>query len=1296
MRNDYIIVLMSMYMLLLCTSTTFGQQLLPTGYNTDFFSTEEKNKQLSYNRESFESTKFEKEYYVFIDFQSLPDEEALKALKGRGIQLLSYKKEHTYFAVIPQHLTESELHQLGICGLHKPQAINKMSVALSSKNYPEWATKEAGKIDVAIIFNKNIALKKINTLLYNYNAKILQTLDNGHIITARIKKEHAEQLAAMPIVQYIDVVEPPVERLNYENTQIQRVNVLQSNKIGGRNLTGKGVTIGVGDGGELGNHIDMECRVINEAQGTYNAYGAHGDHVTGTIGGCGNINPRSAGLAPNCKLVIQKTTNITYNSSAYNDEYGMVLTNNSYGVGADCSSNGSYNYSSINLDKQLLETPELLHVFAAGNSGNDQCGDYPQGFKTVLRYYGSAKNVLTVGAVDELRYIANLSSKGPVSDGRIKPEICGVGMNVLSTGRDYNYFQISGTSMAAPSVTASLGLLYERYRQLNNNETPDGGLIKAIACNTAEDLGNEGPDYMYGFGLINAKRAVEVIENRHFNKNNIGQEDEHLHMLNIPEGVAKVKVMLYWHDKEADVQAEKALVQDLDLRLINPNDNIFTPWVLDANPSKVDEPATRGIDHLNNIEQVTINNPIKGAYKILIKGTALPFGAQDYYLTYDFVKEGVTLTYPFGGESLRPNTKEMIQWDATSTNGHTFKVEYALEGNNWQLIADNIEADMRAWMWTVPSTITQQARIRVTQNNTNFTSTNQLPFYILNTPSQLKAESICEGYIELSWKGVDYAEGYQVYMLDCGEMMPIDITMDTKYLLQDNLVDEERYWFAVQAISSLGNKSERTEAVDCIFMPDINCPWNDGTVEYITTKLKGRNLTTDSLGQEAIQLYVKNIGNGLVDKPDFSYRINDEIVVLEPSDIVLDMGDEYLHTFAQKADFSEAGTYEVDAWINSMEDHHYQNDSVVGQLKAIQLFNEPIVLPYREYFQTATLATYGDDIIGLDGIDAWDFKTDWNATLSIDENEGERALRLWNDNPQLEEDALVLTLNMTAQDLDNGLYLSFDYKEVTSQANTTVWVRGSDTATWLLVENLESTENFTAMNAIDLASILKDAKQLLTTSFQLKFAHQGIVPFHLKKLRLDNEYSMPTTLMTFDAQRFNNWAFLTWETAIMQNENYFEIEVADEKAFLEDDFRKLAIVYTPSEVSNHYQYSFYDEEPQKSGIRYYRLKEINTLGEVTYSDIKTVSFVEAYLPIRTYPNPFYNEVNIEVESSMSQEAKFELIDAQGRRILHFENTLKEGRNTFLLGLDENLPKGIYILNVKGTKSCHSTKLTKLN
>ena len=195
----------------------------------------------------------------------------------------------------------------------------------------------------------------------------------------------------------------------------------------------------------------------------------------------------------------------------------MVITNNSYGIITDdCNTFGVYDLVSRIMDLQTFQMPSLQHVFAAGNSGNYICAPYVAGFSNVLGSYQTSKNTISVGNVDELGALFFNSSKGPVRDGRIKPEVVAQGMRVYSTTPTNAYGPSDGTSMAAPAISGGLALLYQRYRQLNAGANPKSGLMKTLICNGANDKGNAGPDFSYGFGFMNLLRSVRMLENNNY------------------------------------------------------------------------------------------------------------------------------------------------------------------------------------------------------------------------------------------------------------------------------------------------------------------------------------------------------------------------------------------------------------------------------------------------------------------------------------------------------------------------------------------------------------------------------------------------------------------------------------------------------------------------------------------------------------------------------------------------------------------------------------------------------------
>ena len=124
--------------------------------------------------------------------------------------------------------------------------------------------------------------------------------------------------------------------------------------------------------------------------------------------------------------------------------------------------------------------------------------------------------------------------------------------------------------------------------------------------------------------------------------------------------------MLYWHDAAGSPISAKALVNDLDLTVTTPTGTEYLPWVLQhaPDPAILNLPATRGMDDLNNVEQVTIDAPESGLFSITINAAEVPHGFQSYQVVYEFVSDDITVTYPFGGEKLVPGETEMIHWDA--------------------------------------------------------------------------------------------------------------------------------------------------------------------------------------------------------------------------------------------------------------------------------------------------------------------------------------------------------------------------------------------------------------------------------------------------------------------------------------------------------------------------------------------------------------------------------------------------------------------------------------------------------
>ena len=186
---------------------------------------------------------------------------------------------------------------------------------------------------------------------------------------------------------------------------------------------------------------------------------------------------------------------------------------------------------------------------------------------------------------------------------------------------------------------------------MNYGIVPESGLLKACLLNTAQDYGNTGPDFSYGWGIVNALKALKVLEENRYQDSLIDNGDIHNINFTIPEGVKEARIMLYWMDPERSPSASSSLLKDVDL-IISHHKLVYYPWFLNPspNPSLLSQPATTGADHLNNMEQVTIFDPSPGNYSAEISGFNIPFGPQKYYIIYEYIKDEITVTYPLGGE----------------------------------------------------------------------------------------------------------------------------------------------------------------------------------------------------------------------------------------------------------------------------------------------------------------------------------------------------------------------------------------------------------------------------------------------------------------------------------------------------------------------------------------------------------------------------------------------------------------------------------------------------------------------
>jgi len=1078
---------------------------MPVRFSRGNFITGDNIARGNFRKDSISEALFDHRYYVLLQFQQLPGKKQQADLLQAGIRLETYLPGNAYLAVLEENTDFSRLAAYGIRSVNTVPAQYRADADL--KQYRPGQDKK-NQLMMALQYSRWADPAAVRRAVQQTGAVILtQKWTNGQLLMLQYDAAQIPALTRLPFVYDISLVQQSDQALNYHTRAASGAGSL--NAASGKNLNGAGVVIGIGDNADISSHLDFTGRLINRSPWIPSN---HGTHVAGTAAGAGIINPKNRGMAAKATLVNQFFSDIIVNAPVYSSDYNMVVTNNSYHSAPNgCAGEGGYNVLSVYADAQISSNPSLLHVVAAGNDGDLTCSPFPGGFGTVKSGWQCAKNVLTVGALNLDNYsIASYSSRGPVADGRIKPEITANGFAVLSTNANNNYGINYGTSMAAPAVTGALTLMHERYRQLQGGATPPGALMKALACNTADDLGNAGPDYTYGFGMINARRAVEAIDSSRWFISSMTGNGSNTHNFNVPANTRRLKVMLYWNDVAGAGNAANALVNDIDLVVLTPSFGIRRPLILNPDPAGVQTPATEAADHLNNIEQVIIDNPAPGIYSANINGFSLPAGTQDYVVTYEIITNGVTVLHPAGGETLVPGETETIRWSAAGNENNTFTIEYSADnGGNWTVLSSAVSAASRSFSWTVPASVTAGGRIRVSRNNSSFSDQSDAPFTILGQPT-VTASNACPGSVQLSWSAVNGATGYDVLQLTGDSMRVVGNTTSTSFLLT-GLPKTTTAWLGVAARlnSTQGRRSLSVSILPGSGPCTLAAFNNDLQVDTILEPNSARRFFSNAGDvSRPVRIRIRNGGNVTVTGP-FSVSLTvgtgNTPLVTEPINSSIAAGGTLTYTFT--GGFSllpQGGNYPLKVWVNHPADPFRNNDTAYKTVKDIP--NNPLTsLPFREDFESLPAFTVTGAEMAAGTYAPLDFRSSTargrlrsfvNSGMALS---GSRALTLDQApySATANADSAVFSYNLSGYS-NRQLRVDFYYKNhgQADASGNRVWIRGSENNPW--VEAYDLFANQPALGEwskamINVNDVLGNAvpPQTASATFQMKIGQEG-------------------------------------------------------------------------------------------------------------------------------------------------------------------------------------------------------------
>ena len=885
-----------------------------------------------------------------------------KALTDLGVELGHYLPKNAFEVKIPAGVTIAQLRDAGLSAFVKWTPRMKLDGPLAIGDWPEWAVLNNGHVAIQFKTTENWKAPA-------YVSQVMDLDDEWH--TAVLKPELLTQLSENNDVLFIQAIEEPGTPENFNSRAAARTSYIQ----GQTPFDGSNVVVGLGDDGDIGPHADYKGRLTSLAG---NSIGDHGDHVAGTIFGAGNIDPTGEGNAPGATMIYYDYPSNLSNIDAHYASYGIRVTNSSYSNGC----NAGYTFYAQQMDKDVRDNAALIHVFSAGNSNGSNCG-YGAGTQwgNVTGGHKQGKNVIATANITSTDAIAPSSSRGPAADGRIKPDLAAVGTSVYSTIDSHTYGNKTGTSMSAPGVAGYFAVLHNAFDELQQ-DTAEAGLLKAIAMNTADDLGNPGPDFIYGYGRVNARKALKVIQDTQFLSSSITTNDTLTYTISIPAGVNKFSAMLYWTDKEASTSASKALVNNLDFEVTDlTGATTYQPWVLDPTPNTTTllYGATRGVDTLNNVEQVTLDAPNSGDYRFTVYGTNIPQGPQTFYIVYAMDIEKNPISFPHKDAKLVPGAN-YVRWNGATS----LTWEYSTDSmSTWTSVGLSATGGNRVANWNVPNVATKNAFLRNIQGTDTAIAG---PFIILNAPNNLNLDWACPDSIKISFSPVTGATDYTAYILGTTYMDSVYSGTATSMIIPYQPVNGT--WLSVSG--GINNVQGRRAYAVQLPSGTNACPLpRDGGISAL---LSPQFITSCQNPVQQVSITVTNPSTQVLDTLPVAMTFGTTTVRDTFYGSLASYADTSF-TFATPIVWSGTNTQTLKIWSELSGDQNSLNDTVV---QSINYYNSSLYgLPFTQNFDSfsncgtntncgGTVCSLGGDFINLTNgsDDDIDWRTNSGSTAS--------------------------------------------------------------------------------------------------------------------------------------------------------------------------------------------------------------------------------------------------------------------------------------------------------------------------
>lgn len=1068
-----------------------------------------------------------------MHFNNLPDAGARAALAAKGITLLDYVPDNSYIALVEPRAARGETAEI--------------AADLVTGLQPEWKAdnylwnKAKGKnnsIDVLVSVVPGADKDELEKLVQALGGHIKKSeWERFNHFSITLPGSSFRNLAGWYGVRYISPAREPVALDRQSIPAVKGSKAVARTQYGGYGLNGDSVTIGVGDNTSGAFHTDVADRVTN-----YNpaAQTNHGIHINCIAGGAGILDPLALSMTPKVSLLNFFFSNVLAATGNMLAEHNMTITNNSYTVVEnDCAYFGTYDLYSRLLDSLELQYPTVQHVFAAGNDGELTCTPYAPGYGTMGGGYQPSKNIIVVGSMSSGLIQAFDQSRGPVKDGRLRPDVVAVGYDVFSGLRNNTYGRANGTSMASPQVASGLAILTQQYKRIHGGTQPRADLLKTILISACTDLGSPGPDYSYGFGMMDVGRSLQVMTNNQYFVSSANHGDSITFTFTVPPNTGQAKVTLCWNDIPASPLSVKQLVNDLDIVVRTPLGERHLPMVLNSAIARVQDLATEQADHLNNVEQVTINTPQAGTYTVVVRGYNIPFGPQPFVVAYDVLPKSMELTYPHGGESVSNTDSFRVFWNALP-DAHTFSVDISLDdGNNWLPLANNIPADAHLYNFIPTNINSGKCRIRLTKNGTSESAISGR-FAINEQPIVNLSSSQCPGYVNIHWSPVPGATQYEMLLKRGAELVVVDTTADTSFsfgglpLNMNSIVSVQPLFGDMRGYRSKAIMRIASDG-DCLNPTSIG----DLMAEALASPTDFRMFTSGAPGSTTmLAIRIRNLYNNACSSYRLWYRLNGApwMQILSPGTIIPARGTTTIAI--PGVSLTVPGSNNLEFIIENLAnaDPQHGNDTLRTVLKALS--NEPIDLTteFKDGFEDLANLNIHHDSMGFSPNSHWDFHNDDDSgrLRSFVTKEvlisGQKSLSLDQVLPmhQGSYNKITGTFNLSGYNTSaDEIRVDFDYVMHGNPANAAgnvVTARGNDTRPWagLFTYDLAAYPGFVRKaRSLSLTDAVRAAGGDFTTSTQIEFGQNDTTVI------AGSNYGTGITIDNFRMYTVHNDAMLT-------------------------------------------------------------------------------------------------------------------------------------------------------------------------